>query len=359
MSIFRTPLPVVAAITGIAASALASSAVADEVSDFYSGKQLAIQVGFGAGGGYDTTSRILARHFGKHVPGNPTVIVQNVPGAGSMKLANRIYNSVPKDGSVLGVFSSSAAMVPLYGKRKAKFDTSKFEWIGSIHSDVMACGVWKGAGQGIKTLPDFIAAKKQIIFGSTGVTSPLSTFPLFLKNVLGANVKVVHGYRGTKGVSLGMQNGELDGTCGMFESSVRGAFFPSFKSGDLTLFVQLGTKRNVPLFGKATNVFTMLKTDEQKQMARLLFGPSEITRPFTAPPGTPKARVAALRKALLDTMKDPALVADGKKIKTTFKPMGGAEVVAAFAEFYRTPRALVDKTYELTITRKNPRKKKK
>lgn len=346
------------AVAVVAAIATVSQAKADAVAEFYRGKQLAMQVGFGAGGGYDTTTRIIARHIGKYIPGNPTVVVQNVPGAGSMKLANRIYNSVPKDGSVLGVFSSSAAMVPLYGKRPAKFVTSKFEWIGSMHSDIMACGVWKGAGEGIKTLPDFIKAKGPIIFGSTGVTSPLSTFPLFFKNVLGANVKVVHGYRGTKGVNLGMQNGELTGTCGMFESSVRGAFFPSFSSGDLDLFVQLGTKRNVPLFGNATNVFTMLKTEEHKQMARLLFGPSEITRPVAAPPGTPKARVAALRKALLDTMKDPGLIADGKKIKTTFRPMGGDEVASAFAEFYKTPRSLIDKTYEMTITKKNPRKKK-
>jgi hypothetical protein len=162
---------------------------------------------------------------------------------------------------------------------------------------------------------------------------------------------VVHGYRGTKKVSLGMQNGELNATCGMFESSVRGAFWSLFKSGDLKLFVQLGTKRNVKLFGNATNIFTMLKTDEQKQMATLLFGPSEITRPFAAPPGVPKARVAALRKALIDTMKDPKLIADGKKIKTDFKLMDGAEVQRRFDAFYKTPKALVDKVYKLTTTR--------
>ncbi len=351
MSFSKASLGVGAAQAAVEAVAAAPHAQADAVADFFKGKQLAIQVGFGAGGGYDTTARIFARHYGKHVPGNPTVIVQNVPGAGSMKLANRLYNTAPKNGLVVGVISSSAAMVPLYGKRKAKFVTSKFNWIGSLHSDIMACGVWKGAGQGIKTLPDFIAAKKPIIFGSSGPTSPLATFPLFLKNVLGANVKVVHGYRGTKGVSLGMQTGELSGTCGMFESSVRGAYFSSFNSGDLKLFVQLGTDRNVKLFGDATNVFTMLKTDEEKAMAKLLYGPSQITRPFVAPPGVPKARVEALRKAMLDTMKDPALIADGKRIKTAFRPMTGAQVQAAFNEFYKTPKALVEKTYLMSTKR--------
>ena len=339
-------------IMAVAALAAAGSAAnADPVADFYKGKQITIQVGFGAGGGYDTTTRIVARHFGRFVPGNPTIVVQNVPGAGSMKLANSLYNAAPKNGRVLGVFSSSAAMVPLYGKRKAKFVTSNFNWIGSLHSDIMACGVWKGAGQGIKTLPDLIASKKPVIFGSSGPTSPLGTFPLFMKNVLGGNIKVVHGYRGTKKVNLGMQNGELNATCGMFESSVRGAFWSSFRSGDLKLFVQLGTRRSMKLFGDATNIFTMLKTKEHKQMATLLFGPSEITRPFAAPPGVPKARVAALRKALLDTMEDPRLIADGKKIKTDFKPMDGAEVQRRFNAFYKTPKALVDKVYKLTTTR--------
>jgi hypothetical protein len=174
-----------------------------------------------------------------------------------------------------------------------------------------------------------------------------------MRNVLGAKaVKIVHGYKGTKKVNLGMQNGELNATCGMFESSVRGAYFASFSSGDLTLFVQLGLTRNVPLFGNATNIFTMLKTDEEKQMARLLYGPSEITRPFVAPPGVPRARVAALRKAMIDTMKDPGLIADGKRIKTVFRPMSGKDVAAAFAEYYKTPQALVDKVYALTTKRK-------
>ena len=335
----------VAAVT--AAVCVAAQAQADEVADFYRGKQIVFQVGFGAGGGYDTTARIFARYFGRHVPGHPSVIVQNVPGAGSMKVASSVYNTAPKDGTVLAVFSSSVAMVPLYGKRKANFVTNKFEWIGSMHSDIEACGVWKGAGQGIKTLPDLIAAKKPVIFGSNGPTSPLTIFPLFMKNVFGIKViKVVHGYKGTKGVSLAMQNGEVNGTCGMYESSVRGAFYPSFKAGNLVLFVQFGLNRNVPLFGKATNIFTMLKTEEQKRMARLVFGPSEITRPLAAPPGTPKARVAALRKALMDTGKDPDLIAAGKKIKIDFRPMSGEDVAAAFDEYFSTPRALVDKTYE-------------
>lgn len=346
MSISKNQIRIGTALA-LMAAAVAQQASADPVADFYKGKQLSMQIGFGAGGGYDTTTRIVSRHFGKHIPGNPSVIVQNVPGAGSMKLASQLYNAAPKDGSVLGVFSSSVGMVPLYGKRKAKFVTNKFEWIGSMHRDVQACGVWRGAGQGIKTLYDFVAAKETIIFGSNGPTSPLTTFPLFIRNVLGAKVKVVHGYKGTKAVNFAMQKGELTGTCGMYESSVRGAFFPSFSAGDLVLFVQLAEGTKVPLFGQATNIYDMLKTEEQKQMARLVFGPAEITRPLAAPPGTPKARVAALRKALLDTMKDPALIADAKRVKVVFEPIPGDEVAARFNDYFKTPKSLVDKTYEM------------
>jgi tripartite-type tricarboxylate transporter receptor subunit TctC len=347
MSVLESKAHWGAALAMVVTAAFSAHATADEVADFYKGKQIAFQVGFGAGGGYDTTSRIVARHFGKHVPGQPNVIVQNVPGAGSMKVANAVYNTAPKDGSVLAVFSSSVAMVPLYGKRKTKFETAKFEWIGSMHRDAQACAVWNGAGQGIRTLPDFIAAKEPIIFGSNGPTSPLTTFPLFIKNVLGAKVKIVHGYKGTKAINFAMQKGELTGTCGMYESSVRGAFFPSYKSGNLVLFVQLAEGIKVPLFAPATNIYDMLKTEEQKQMARLVFGPAEITRPLAAPPGTPKARVAALRKALLDTMKDPALIADAKRIKVVFKPIPGEELAAKFDSYFKTPKSLVDKTYTM------------
>ncbi len=335
-----------AAMALIAGFALVPQANADAVADFYKGKQLTIQVGFGAGGGYDTNTRLFARHFSKHIPGNPSVIVQNVPGAGSMKAASALYNTASKDGLTLAVFSSSVAMVPLYGKRKTKFVTSKFEWIGSLHKDIQGCAVWKGAGQGIKTLPDIIAAKEQVVFGSNGPTSPLTIFPLFIKNMFGAKIKVVHGYKGTNEVNLGMQNGELSGTCGMYESTVRGAFSQSFGSGNLVMFVQLGLKDKVPLFGQATNIFDMLKTEEDKKIARLVFGPAEITRPLAAPPGTPKERVAALRKAMLDTMKDPAMIADGKRIKVEFTPIPGEEVAQAFEEYFTTPKALVDKAYE-------------
>lgn len=333
----------------LAAAALgASTASADAIADFYKGKQLTIQVGFGSGGGYDTTARIVARHFGKHIPGNPNIVVQNVPGAGSMKVANFIYNAAPKDGTVLGLFASSTALEPLFGNKQAKYETTKFEWIGSFHRDIASCGVWKGAGAGIKSLQDIINSKTTIIFGSTSPTAITSQHPLFLKNMLNANLKVIYGYKGTKDVSLAMERGELHGSCGMFESSVKGAFWQHVQDGNLKIVAQFGRDKGVSAFGDATRMYDLLKTEEQKKIADVIFRQTELARPLAAPPGTPADRVAALRTAMMATMKDPALIADGKKIQTDFDPVSGEETAAMFKSFIDTPPDLVAKAREYT-----------
>lgn len=328
-----------------------SLAAADAVADFYAGKTITIWVGYGTGGGYDTTARLVARHYGDHVPGKPTVIVQNVPGAGSLLAANNLYNIAAKDGSVLGVFSSTVAMMPLYGDPKARFDTTRFNWIGNLHRDTLACGVWKGAGQNIRTLQDLIAAKQTVVFGSDGADAPLTRWPLFMKNVLGANLKVVAGYKGTREINLAMNNGEAGGSCGMFESTVRTSYMNDFNSGDLVIFVQTGFNRNVELFSKATNIYSLIKNEEEIQMAKLVFGPAEITRPLAAPPGVPLERVAALRKALMDMTKDRAMLDEAKKIGIDFAPTSGEQTVADFAELFKTPKAIVDKAMVATSKR--------
>lgn len=336
-----------AGIAGVLLLAAASAAVADPVADFYKGNTITIQVGYGAGGGYDTTARMFARHFSKHIPGNPVIVIQNVPGAGSMNVANAIATIAPKDGSVLGVFASSTALEPLFGNDKARYDPRKFEWIGSLHRDIASCGVWKGAGQDIKTLPDLIKAKKTVVFGSTSPAAITSQHPLFLKNVLGANLKVVYGYKGTKGVSLAMQRGEVDGSCGMFESSVRSAYETHVKAGEFKIVTQFGRKK-VPYFGDATRVYDLLKSEDDKKIADVIFRQTELARPLAAPPGTPKDRVAALRKAMLATFKDPGMIADAKKVQVDFDPVPGEEAVQMFADFYNTPPALVKKARDVT-----------
>jgi tripartite-type tricarboxylate transporter receptor subunit TctC len=326
----------------LAAASSASLARADAVADFYRGKEITILVGYGAGGGYDTTARLFAQHFGKHVPGNPTVIVQNMPGAGSMKVANHVFGVAPKDGTILGIFASSTALEPLFGNKAAAYDPRKYEWVGSLHRDIASCGVWKGAGQGIKSLPDLIAAKKTVTFGSTSPTAITAQHPLYLKNVLNANLKVIFGYKGTKDVSLAMMRGEVDGSCGMFESSVRSAYDQHVRAGEFKIIVQFGRDRTVPYFGDATPLYSLLKTGDQKQVADVIFRQTELARPLAAPPGTPKERVAALRKAMLDTTKDPALVADAQKMTIELDPVSGEETAQMFADFFKTSPDLVE-----------------
>ena len=323
----------------------ASAAQAQSVADFYRGKTVTINVGYGSGGGYDTMTRFVARHIGNHIPGNPTVVVQNMPGGGSMVAANHLYNVAPKDGTVLGVFASSTALEPLMGNAQAKFETTKFEWLGSLDKDVNACAVWKGAGQGIKTLPDLIAAKKTATFGASSPAASSAQHAVFLKKMFNANLKVITGYEGTNAVKLAMQRGEVDGACGLQANSVKSAYMQEVTSGDLQFFVQFGSQP-LPLFGNATMMNTMVKPGEQQQITDFVFKQTELSKPFAAPPGTPKDRVAALRKALMDAMKDPAMIAEAGKMGLELSAIPGDEVAAAFAEFGKTPPALVKKAGE-------------
>lgn len=316
--------------------------------DFFAGKSITILVGYGVGGGYDTTARMFARHFGKHVPGNPAIVIQNMPGAGSMKVANNIWSVANKDGTVLGVFASSTALEPLFGNAAAEYDPRKFQWIGSMHRDIASCAIWKGAGIGIKTLPDLIKANKTVTFGSTSPTAITSQHPLFLKNMFKAPVKVVFGYKGTKDVSIAMQRGEVDGSCGMFESSVRSAYDQHIKSGELKIVAQFGQDRTVPYFGDATQMFKLLKSDDDRKIATLIFRQTELARPLAAPPQTPEDRVKLLRTAFLDTFKDPAMKAEAEKVQVEFDPVPGEEVTQMFEDFYKTPPALIKKAREYT-----------
>lgn len=328
---------------------LAPAAQADSISDFYKGKTITLHVGFGAGGGYDTTTRLVARHLPKHIPGKPSVVVANMPGAGSMRVANYIYSVAPKDGTVLGVAAATMMLEPLFGNKNAKFNPQKFEWIGSMHNDTNSCAVWKGAQVGIKTLDDLIKAKKTIVFGSLSPETETTRFPMFLKHVAKAPIKVVHGYRGTKPIMLAAQKGEVDATCGMYESSVKTAYKSELASGDLKIVFHVNLdKDKIATFVDAAGVRQFLKTDEMKKIGEILFRPTSITRPIMAPPGTPADRVVALRKALMDTMKDPGTVADGKKLEIDFEPMEGKRIAEIMKGFEDTPKELIQKALAIT-----------
>lgn len=305
---------------------------------FFKGKEISIDIGFGPGGGYDTYGRLMSRHFGKFIPGNPTVVARNVPGAGGVKLAAEIYNVAPKDGTRLGLFAATTALEPLFGNTDAKYETTKFTWIGNLDSDVSSCGTWKHTG--IKTWEDM--KTKEATFGATGPAAITSIHPNVVGALLGLKTKVALGYQGTRDVNLAMQKGEVDGTCGLYMSSIRSQYQQNVDSGELTIWITLGEKRTKD-FPKVPSIFELLKNDEDRKLADLIFGSDAVGRPIAAPPGLAPERAATLRKAFDAMVNDAAFLAEAKKIGLSVDPMNGPTVQKTFASFYETPKPIVQR----------------
>src|SRR5438067_4275370 len=257
-----------ASVAGLCFIAATSSVRADAVADFYKGKSLSLIAGFPPGGGYDTYVRILARHYGRFIPGQPLILPSNMPGAGSLSAANQIYARAAPDGLTLAMFASSAAMEPLLGNKAALFDVTKFSWIGSMSNDVAFCGVWQGPG--VPASFDEMLTK-ETIFGGGAPAAITFQHPMVLKNVLGAKVRVVPGYAGTREINLAMHRGEVNGECGRFASSVRAQFSEDVKIGQLKLVIQMGAKRS-DAFGSIPSVFDYARNDEQRAVLDVHFG---------------------------------------------------------------------------------------
>lgn len=319
---------------GLAAIACLISSAAAPAQEF-AAKNVNLVVGFPPGGGYDTIARIFARWYGRHLPGNPGVVVQNLPGAGSLTAANLLFNTAPKDGSQIAMFASSAAVEPIMGNQAAKFDASKFEWIGNLNRDTPACGAWKNSG--ITSLDDI--RKRKTRFGASGPAAITAQHAFFLKNVLGADIQVIMGLGGTGPIVLAMQRGEVDASCGMFISSVRGSFRNDFEQGNLIIFVQLGMK-NVPYFKNAVNIYDVV-TGADKQLAEFVFTQAEVTRPLALPPGTPERIVAAMRAGFDKAVRDPEYLAELQKAQIEAEPMNGVETAAAFKAAIGAPPEVI------------------
>ena len=332
-------MKIIASLTlgALALMALAHPASAQE-DTYFKGKEISIGIGFGAGGGYDTYGRLMARHFGRFVPGNPTVIAKNEPGAGGMKLAGSIYNVAKKDGTELALFAATTALEPLFGTTDAMYETTKFTWIGNLDSDVSSCGTWKHAG--IKSWEDL--KTRETTFGATGPAAITSIHPLVLGSLFGLKTKVILGYQGTRDVNLAMQRGEVDGTCGLYMSSIRSQYKDDVAAGNLNIAMTLGKRRTAD-FPNVPSVFELIKNDDDRKLAELIFGSDAIGRPIAAPPGLAPERAATLRKAFDAMVKDAAFLAEAAKIGLSVDAMGGEEVQKTFAAFYQTPKPVVER----------------
>ena len=333
----------IAGFIAVAACGLAAGAA--EAQQFSAGT-VTITVGFPPGGGYDIYARVLGRHIGRHLPGKPNVVVQNQPGAGSLTAANAIANTAPKDGSHLALFASSTALEPVLGNPQAKFDTVKLTWVGNMMRETTSCGVWHTSG--IKTWED--AVKKGAKFGASGPAAITAQHAIFMKNVLGVPFGVVFGYGGTAQVNLAMQRGEVDGSCGLYVSSVRGAYRDDYAAGRIAIIVQFG-KEDEPFFKGAPNIYKLIKSEEDRLVTDFIFEQTEITRPVAAPPGLSPAIVETLRTAFDATMKDAQFLADAKKAQVDIVPMTGAETAAAFARFAATPKAVIDRANQAVVAK--------
>jgi tripartite-type tricarboxylate transporter receptor subunit TctC len=323
----------------VALGATCTPAAADPVAEFYQGRTVSILIGFPPGGGYDANGRTLARHIGRFIPGNPTVVASNMPGAGSMVAANHTFNRAPADGSVFAMFSSSAAMESIFGNKAARFDAPKFGWIGSMSQEAVYCGIWQtpGAPSSWKELME-----RETIFGGGAAAAITYQHPMVLKNVLGAMINIVSGYPGTRDIHLAMNRGEVSGSCGLFASSIMSQWRKEVESGQLKLVIQMGAKKS-DQFGDVPSVFDFAKTDEERQILEVHFRQLLLSRPLAAPPNIPPERLKALRSAFQATLKDPEFLADAKKTGLDIDPVTGEEIEAMLNRFASFPPHVLKK----------------
>ena len=318
------------AIANAAPAGLASSA------NFYRGRTIFVTVGYTPGGGYDLYARILAQHMGKHIPGNPTMIPQNMPGAGSIKAANYIYSVAPKDGTAIGTFARGMGIAPLLGQ--ANFDARKFTWLGSVTKDVSVCVAWSTSP--IKTWND--AMTREFLVGGDGAGSDPDIYAHLYKNVFGAKIRLANGFPGTSNITLAMQRGEIHGLCGISWTTIKSHYGSWVKDKKINVLIQAAAKKdpdlpNVPMAEE------LARNAEQRQILNFVLSTQLMARPFAAPPGIPAGRAAILRQAFDETMKDPAFLAAAAKLVLDVDPVNGAEVDRLVASIYATPKDLVAK----------------
>ncbi len=320
------------ALLTVTVVALADRGRADDAAAFYAGKTLNTVIGFSAGGGYDLYARLLDRYMGKYIPGNPTLVPQNMPGAGSLKAAKYLFDVAPKDGTAFGIFSRSLPLGPVVGLAGADFDARKFNWLGSMAKDVTLCVTSESSG--IKTWDD--ALNKDFTLGGEGRGSDPDIFANVLKNVFHAKARLITGYPGTADIFLAIQRGELSGFCGVSYSSVLGRWNDQLQRGEIHIIVQGGLEKD-PALPNVPNMLDFASDARQKTLMRLILAPQAMARPFAAPPGTPPERLDPIKTAFAAALRDPDLLDEAKKLQVNIEFMQPAEIASLLEELYQAP----------------------
>lgn len=344
--------------TAIAIASLAATVPAEAASNFYEGKTITLSVGYRAGSAYDTFSRLLARHYSRHIPGNPNIIVKNSPGSSSLKLANYLYNVSPKNGLHIGSIRNGMALEQLYGRPGVRFDALKFNWLGSMASIIGTCVIWHTAPA--KTLEDI--KKVQIVSGAIGTTASLAMYPRALNAMLGTKFKVVIGYSGP-GTLHAMERGETQARCGGDWDGLVANRPHWIRDGQLRMLVQMSNVKHPDMQDKPW-IFDYVKKPADVKALQLIFASQEFGRPYVAPPGVPADRLAILRRGFDAVVRDPALRADGARMKMNLLgPLTGEQMVERIKHFHKTPQSVIDRVKQFQKAQKGEgsvkRKKKK
>lgn len=312
-----------------AALATPSAAFAQSVADFYRGKTVRVIVGFSSGGGYDQYARIVARHMGKHTPGAPTFIVQNMPGAASFKSIVYLEQGAPQDGTVIATFNAGLISQSLTMPEKVKTDFRRFAWIGNISEDFRVCFTW--GAKNLKTF-DQVKAAKEIVFGTTGVGTSAYIEGRMLDEIFGVRLKQVQGYPGSNDKRMAIERGELDGDCGSWTS------LPDdwLRDKKINLFVRFSRNTTAEMPKDLLYAGSLISDPEMKETYALLMSGAELGRPVIGPPALPADRLDALRVAFNAMVKDADFLSEAGKQRLEINPQTGQEVAAQLAEIYKT-----------------------
>ena len=322
--------------------ALMASAHAQSPAELYKGRNVELYVGYSVGGGYDLYARLLARHMGKHIPGNPTVVTKNMEGAGSLRLANWLYRVAPRDGTVFGMIGRGTAFDPLLGNKSAQFEATRYTWIGSANNEVSICVAWHTAG--MTKFSDLL--EKELVVGGTSASADTDQFPKIANGVLGTKFRIVTGYPGGNEIGLAMERGEVQGRCGWSWSSVKSTHQQWFDQKKFHILVQLALAKH-PELPDVPLIVDLAKTDEERQILKLIFARQVMGRPFLAPPDLPRDRTEALRKAFMDTMHDQEFLADADRAQLEITPVPGAEIEKLMKDVHQSSGDIAQKAAAL------------
>ncbi len=335
---YRLLATAVVACLAFCASSLMTQ-VANAQSVDLAGRQIRLLIGFGPGGNNDVWARVISKHMPKFLPGNPVMVPQNYPGAGGLKLINELYNTMPKDGTVIGLVSRGLAFEPLLGGANTRFDAMKINFIGSPDRDITVCAARKDAQ--VQTMQDLFS--KTLVMGASGSGADTVVYPQFLSELLGMKFKIIQGYPGSKEISIAMERNEVEGICVAYETVIRQ---PLAREGKVNILFQAALQSDPRLKGIPIGT-DLAKSDQDRAVLKLFFARVAMGRPLVLPPDVDPALVAAFRSAFAQTMKDPEFLAEAKQLDLRIDPISGEELTDVVRHAYSTPKDIVAKASEI------------